>query len=228
GISLKPAGAMEGMKTDMAGAATVLAVILAAAELKLPLNLVALMPLAENMPDGRAMRVGDVFTSRSGQTVEITNTDAEGRLILAEALTLAGEMNPAAIVDVATLTGACAVALGDLYSGLFCQDSTLRTKLLDAATLMGENLWPLPFVDEYEDNLKSETADMLNAPAVPRGGAIHAALFLRRFAPPNIPWAHLDIAGPGRAAKARPSTTIGATGATVATLIAWLKGIGHC
>ena len=222
GISLKPSTSMEGMKTDMAGAATVLAVIAAAAELKLPLNINAVLALAENMPDGAAMRVGDVFTSRSGQTVEVTNTDAEGRLVLAEALTWAGEMKPKTIIDVATLTGACVVALGERCAGLFTNDSELRKKLMDVSSDAGEALWPLPLFNEYEDNLKSETADMLNAPSVPKGGAIHAALFLRKFVPEGASWAHIDIAGPGRASKSRPGTTVGASGFAVRTLLTFL------
>lgn len=222
GISLKPAINLDGMKTDMAGAATILAVILAAAQLNLPLNLRAILPLAENLPSGSASRVGDVYTSRSGQTVEITNTDAEGRLILAEALTWAGEMTPEAIIDVATLTGACAVALGDNCAGLFSNDKKLQTSLLNAAESTGENLWPLPLLEEYEENLKSNTADLVNAPRATNGGAINAALFLQKFIPPLCAWAHLDIAGPGRADKARPSTPVGTSGFAVRTLLYYL------
>ncbi len=219
GLSLKPADSLVGMKTDMAGAATVLGVILAAARLKLPVNLVAIMPLAENMPDGDAFRVGDVFASRSGRTVEIANTDAEGRLLLADALALAGELKPAAIVDVATLTGACAVALGDRCAGLFTDDEALRADLMVAARETGEAVWPMPLFNEYDELLKSETADLASHPGVPRGGAVTAALFLRRFVPEGIPWAHLDIAGPGRAGKPRPGTPVGATGFGVRTLL---------
>ena len=222
GVSLKPSGSLEGMKTDMAGAAAVLAVTLAAARLKLPLNLTAIMPLAENMPDGAGCRVGDVYATRSGQTVEITNTDAEGRLILAEALTLAGELQPAAIIDVATLTGACAVALGERCAGLFCGQPDLALGLTTAAGQMAENVWGLPLLEDYEDLLKSEIADLVNAPGVPRGGAINAALFLRKFVAEGTPWAHLDIAGPGRAAKARPGVTVGATGFGVRTILHYL------
>jgi leucyl aminopeptidase len=223
GLCLKPSANLEGMKTDMAGAATVLAVILAAARLKLPLNLTALMPLAENMPDGGGFRAGDVIRSHSGRTVEITNTDAEGRLILADALSLAGQAKPESIIDVATLTGACAVALGDRCAGLFCNDGALRKGLLDSASAMGENIWPLPLLDDYEDLLKSESADLVNAPGLPRGGAINAALFLRRFVPPQTPWAHLDIAGPGRTGKARPGSPAGASGFAVRSLLRYLS-----
>lgn len=219
GMSLKPAGSLEGMKTDMAGAATVLAVIAAASELKLPLNITALIPLAENMPDGGGFRVGDVLASRAGLTVEVTNTDAEGRLILADALALAAEMKPAEVIDVATLTGACVVALGDRCAGLFCDDGRLRNDILAAARQAGENFWQLPLLQDYEELLKSDTADMVSAHTVPKGGAINAALFLKRFAPKDSPWAHLDIAGPGRAAKASPGTPAGASGFAVRTLI---------
>jgi leucyl aminopeptidase len=224
GLSLKPAASLAAMHTDMAGAAAVLAVILAAADLKLPLNLTAILPLAENMPGGGAYRVGDVHVSRSGRSVEITNTDAEGRLVLAEALTLAGEMNPAAIIDVATLTGACAIALGGNCAGLFSNDDQLRAGLLDAAAAAGENLWPLPLLDEYEELLDSQVADLVNAPTAAQGGAINAALFLRKFVPPNCPWAHLDIAGPARTAKARPGFPVGTSGFAVRTLLRHLAG----
>lgn len=225
GMSLKPAGSLEGMKSDMAGAATVLAVITAAAEMKLPLNLIAVMPLAENMPDGAGLRVGDVITGRSGKTVEVTNTDAEGRLVLADALNWAADFNPSAIIDVATLTGACAVALGDRCAGLFTDNERLSGDLLAAAKAVGEHVWPLPLLNDYEELLKSETADMVNAPGIPRGGAINAALFLREFVPAGTPWAHLDIAGPGRAGKAGPGTGVGATGFAVRTLLRYLTGL---
>ena len=219
GLSLKPAASLAAMHTDMAGAAAVLAVILAAADLKLPLNLAAILPLAENMPDGGAFRVGDVYLSRSGRSVEITNTDAEGRLVLAEALTLAGEMNPAEVIDVATLTGACAVALGSGCAGLFTNDEGLKAALLASASAVGENLWPLPLLDEYEELLDSQVADLVSAPTQAQGGAVNAALFLRKFAPPDCPWAHLDIAGPARTAKARPGFPVGASGFAVRTLL---------
>jgi leucyl aminopeptidase len=219
GLSLKPPASLAAMHTDMAGAAAVLAVILAAADLELPLNLAAVLPLAENMPDGGAYRVGDVHLSRSGRSVEITNTDAEGRLVLAEALTWAGEMNPAAVIDVATLTGACAIALGGNCAGLFTGDDRLRADLLAAAAAAGENLWPLPLLDEYEELLDSPVADRVNAPVAAQGGAVNAALFLRKFAPPGCPWAHLDIAGPARTAKARPGFPVGASGFAVRTLL---------
>ncbi|MDR2724516.1 MAG: leucyl aminopeptidase family protein [Candidatus Adiutrix sp.] len=219
GLSLKPPASLAAMHTDMTGAAAVLAVILAAADLKLPLNLAAILPLAENMPGGGAYKVGDVHVSRSGLSVEITNTDAEGRLVLAEALNLAGEMEPAAVIDVATLTGACAIALGGGCAGLFTDDDQLRADLLAAAAAAGENLWPLPLLNEYEEFLDSQVADLVNAPVAAQGGAVNAALFLRKFVPPGRPWAHLDIAGPARTGKARPGFPVGASGFAVRTLL---------
>ncbi|UQZ89431.1 leucyl aminopeptidase [Deltaproteobacteria bacterium Smac51] len=225
GLSLKPAAGMETMKTDMGGAAAVLATIKAAAEMKLPLNITAVIPMADNMPDGGAVHVGDVIATRSGLTVEITNTDAEGRLILAEALTWAAEMKPAMIIDVATLTGAAAVALGDLCAGLFTNDGSLRHGLMDASSAIGENLWPLPLIDDYDDTLKSQTADIMNCPSGPYGRAIVAALFLKRFIPEGVAWAHLDIAGPGRTNKARPSAPVGASGFAVRSLLRFLTDL---
>ena len=218
GLCLKPAENMNLMKSDMAGAAAVLAVMGAAAAMKLPKRLTGLIPLAENMPSGSAYRPGDIVTTLSGKTVEITNTDAEGRMLLCDALTLAQKREPAAIIDVATLTGACQVALGDKVAGLFCEDRKLRTSLMDSGQAAGEAFWPLPMVDDYDDNLKSDLADFKHA-ASRAGGAIHAALFLRRFVKKAIPWAHLDIAGTGRNSKKTASCPEGATGFGVRTIL---------
>ena len=223
GISLKPSGGLMGMKTDMAGAASVLAVMVAVARLQLPINLTVMMPLAENMPGGNSYRVGDILVSRSGRTVEITNTDAEGRLLLADTLSLAGEAKPELIVDVATLTGACAVALGDRCAGLFTDHPALESGLVEASRRAGEAIWPLPLLSMYDSLLKSDTADLTNAASVPRGGAITAALFLRHFVPPDVPWAHLDIAGPARSEKSTLGTPAGATGFVVRTLLRFLE-----
>ncbi len=225
GMSLKPSTSLVGMKTDMAGAASVLGAMVAVARLRLPINVVAIMPLVENMLGGGSFRVGDVITARSGKTVEITNTDAEGRLILADALNLAGEQNPALIIDLATLTGACVVALGDKCAGLFTTDEALGQNLQKAAKIMGEELWPLPLLDIYEDSLKSDTADMVNVKMSGHGGALTAALFLRRFVPEDVPWAHIDIAGPSRAEASRPGTPVGGTGFAVRTLIRFLTNL---
>jgi leucyl aminopeptidase len=218
GLCLKPAENMALMKTDMAGAAAVLAVMGAAAAMRLPKRLVGLCPLAENMTGSNAYHPGDVVTTLSGRTVEIVNTDAEGRLLLADALALAQKRGPSAIIDIATLTGACQVALGEKVAGLFCADRDLRRAVMDAGQAVGEAFWPLPLVEAYEDNLKSDLADFKQA-ASRAGGAIHAALFLRRFVKKGVPWAHLDIVGPARASKDSPGAPEGATGFGVRTLL---------
>ncbi|MDR1546318.1 MAG: leucyl aminopeptidase [Deltaproteobacteria bacterium] len=217
GLCLKSQENMGAMKTDMAGAAAVLAVVGAAAAARLPVRLAGLLPLAENMPDGAAFRPGDVATMLSGQTVEIVNTDAEGRLLLADALTAAQRLKPDRLIDVATLTGACQVALGERCAGLFCDDQRLREAIIDSGREVGESCWPLPLFEPYEENLKSGLADFRQA-ASRAGGAIHAALFLRKFVPKGLPWAHLDIAGTGRRSLKVPSGPEGATGFGVRTL----------
>jgi leucyl aminopeptidase len=193
GISIKPAAEMDEMKFDMGGAASVLGTLLAVATLKAKVNLIGIIPACENMPSGRAVKPGDVVTSLSGQTIEILNTDAEGRLILCDALTYSERFKPAAVVDIATLTGACVVALGHHRSGLFSPDDALATELLTAGEQAQDLAWRMPLDDEYDDALKSSFADMANVG--PRaGGAITAAMFLRRFTG-KLKWAHLDIAG---------------------------------
>ncbi|MCW5664200.1 MAG: leucyl aminopeptidase [Piscinibacter sp.] len=193
GISIKPAAEMDEMKFDMGGAAGVLGTLRAIAQLKPKLNLVVLVPTCENMPGGRAVKPGDVVTSLSGQTIEILNTDAEGRLILCDALTYAERFKPAAVVDVATLTGACVIALGHHHSGLFSADDGLAEQLLAAGRSALDPCWRMPLDDEYDEALKSNFADMANV-GNRAGGAITAAKFLHRFAR-KYPWAHLDIAG---------------------------------
>ena len=193
GISLKPGAEMDEMKYDMCGAATVLGVLKACAAMKLPLNLSVVIPTAENMPGGNASRPGDIVTSMSGQTIEILNTDAEGRLILCDALTYAESLSPAAVIDVATLTGACVVALGHVASGLFANDDGLARELLGAADEAHDRAWQLPLWDDYQELLKSPFADMANIGGR-WGGAITAACFLSRFTR-KFEWAHLDIAG---------------------------------
>ena len=193
GISIKPAAGMDEMKFDMGGAASVLGTLRAVAELKPKLNLVVIVPTCENMPDGRAIKPGDVVTSMSGQTIEILNTDAEGRLILCDALTYAERFKPAAVVDVATLTGACVVALGNLNTGLFSPDDALADDLLAASRAALDPAWRMPLDEEYAEGLKSNFADIGNVG--PReGGAITAAMFLKKFTG-KYRWAHLDIAG---------------------------------
>ena len=193
GISIKPAAEMDEMKFDMGGAASVLGTLRAVAELKPKVNVVGIIAACENMPDGRALKPGDVVTSLSGQTIEVLNTDAEGRLLLCDALTYAERFKPAAVVDIATLTGACVIALGNHRSGLFTADDALASELVAAGQAGLDPCWRMPLDEEYDEGLKSNFADMANVG--PRaGGAITAAMFLRRFTG-KYRWAHLDIAG---------------------------------
>jgi leucyl aminopeptidase len=193
GISIKPAAEMDEMKFDMSGAASVLGTLAAVARLKPRLNVIGVVAACENMPDGRAVKPGDVVTTMSGQTVEILNTDAEGRLILCDALTYVERFKPAAVVDVATLTGACVIALGHQHTGLFCSDDALAEQLVAAGEAAQDTCWRMPLDDEYAEALKSNFADMGNVGGR-AGGAITAACFLRKFTS-RYPWAHLDIAG---------------------------------
>ena len=193
GVSLKPPAAMDEMKFDMSGAAAVLGALAAVAELQLPINVLGVIPSCENLPDGNAVKPGDVITSMSGQTIEVLNTDAEGRLILCDALTYSERFEPAAVIDVATLTGACIVALGNHASGLLSNHSPLAHDLLSAGASSGDRCWQLPLWDEYQEQLDSNFADMANIGGK-EAGAITAACFLSRFAH-KFHWAHLDIAG---------------------------------
>jgi leucyl aminopeptidase len=212
GISLKPAAEMDEMKFDMGGAASVLGTMRAVAELKPRINVVALIPTCENMPSGRATKPGDVVNSMSGQTIEILNTDAEGRLILCDALTYAERFKPAAVVDVATLTGACIIALGHHHAGLYASDDALADDLLTASRAALDPCWRMPLDDEYDEALKSNFADMANVGAR-AGGSITAAKFLQRFTR-QYPWAHLDVAGVAHKSGAAK----GATGRPVGLL----------
>ncbi|NBU89232.1 MAG: leucyl aminopeptidase [Betaproteobacteria bacterium] len=193
GISLKPAAEMDEMKFDMGGAASVLGTFRAIAQLKPKINLVGLIPACENMPSGRAVKPGDVVKSMSGQTIEILNTDAEGRLILCDALTYAQRFKPAAVIDIATLTGACVIALGHHRSGMYSTDEALAGELTRSGEQTADLCWRMPLDDEYDEGLKSNFADVANVGGRP-GGSITAAMFLKRFAS-KYPWAHLDIAG---------------------------------
>ena len=193
GISLKPAAEMDEMKFDMGGAASVLGVFQALAQLQPAINVVGLIPASENMPGGAAVKPGDVVTSMSGQTIEILNTDAEGRLVLCDALTYAARFKPRAMVDIATLTGACVIALGGLRSGMFSPSDELARALEQAGDAALDPCWRMPLDEEYGEGLKSNFADMGNV-AGRAGGAVTAAKFLQRFVG-DIPWAHLDIAG---------------------------------
>jgi leucyl aminopeptidase len=216
GISLKPGANMDEMKFDMCGAASVFGAMKTVAELQLPINLVALIPAVENMPGSNAMRPGDVIRSMSGQTIEVLNTDAEGRLGLADALTFAEFYNPECVIDVATLTGACVIALGNVTSGLFANDDDLADHLLKSGDDTGDRAWRLPMFDEYQDLLKSNFADMSNLGGRP-AGAITAACFLKRFAS-KYRWAHMDIAG----TNAVSGDAKGATGRPVPLLTQFL------
>lgn len=193
GISLKPSAEMDEMKFDMCGAASVLGTVKAVAQLQLPVNLVGIVPTCENMPGGNATKPGDIVTSMSGQTVEILNTDAEGRLILCDALTYAERFNPDAVIDIATLTGACVIALGHVASGLYSNDDALARELIHAADHAYDRVWHMPLWDDYQEQLKSNFADLANIGGRP-AGSITAACFLARFTK-KCHWAHLDIAG---------------------------------
>lgn len=216
GISLKPAAEMDEMKYDMGGAASVLGVFQALAKLQPAINVVGLIPACENMPDGAAVKPGDVVTSMSGQTIEILNTDAEGRLVLCDVLHYAARFKPTALVDMATLTGACVIALGGLRSGLFSTNDELAAALQSAGDAALDPCWRMPLDDEYADGLKSNFADMGNV-AGRAAGAVTAAKFLQKFVG-NIPWAHLDIAGTAWKSGAAK----GATGRPVGLLVQYL------
>ena len=219
GLSLKPAGGMETMKTDMGGAAAVLAAVDAAAALGMRTPIVAWTPMTENMPSGTATKPGDVLTTRSGKTIEVLNTDAEGRLILADGLTLAAESAPDAIIDLATLTGAAIVALGKDIAGLLGNDTELRDLVAAAGDEAGEPSWPLPLPEDYKDHIESEIADMKNMGKAGQAGTISAALLLAEFVQ-SLPWAHLDIAGPSRTDDSRWYRSKGGSGFGVRTLVA--------
>jgi leucyl aminopeptidase len=218
GISLKPGPAMDEMKFDMCGAASVLGTFEALAQLKPAINVVGLIPTCENMPDASALKPGDVITSMSGQTIEVLNTDAEGRLILCDALTYATRFKPRAVIDIATLTGACVISLGHVRSGLFSTSDDLAQDLFAAGEAALDPCWRLPLDDEYAEGLKSNFADVANV-AGRDGGAITAAKFLQRFAK-DYPWAHLDIAG----AAWKSGAANGATGRPVGLLLHYLLG----
>lgn len=220
GISLKPAENMEHMKADMTGGAEVLASIRAAARLKLPLHLISILPVAENMPGGRAMKPGDVVTTLSGKTVEVQNTDAEGRLILADALAYATRYKPAALIDIATLTGACVVALGQFAIGMFGTDTQVKESVRKAGLRAGERVWEMPLWDEYFEQLRSDVADMRNIGGR-GGGMITAALFLSKFVG-DCPWVHLDIASTDWSERERAYVPKGPSGIGTRLLIQYL------
>jgi leucyl aminopeptidase len=221
GISIKPSENMDRMKDDMSGGAAVLGAVRAAAALKLPLNIVGLLPATENMPGGSAYKPGDVLRTLSGQTIEIINTDAEGRLILSDALAYACRYKPAAVVDIATLTGACRIALGQEASGMLGTDEKLKQKIREAGEKTGERVWEMPLWEAYYDQIKSDIADMKNTGGRD-GGVITAAALLSKFVR-DYPWVHLDIAATAWTEKDRPYTPKGATGIGVRLLTQFLR-----
>ncbi len=223
GLSIKPASKMWEMKCDMSGAGAVLALFEALGQLQLPVHVVGLLACAENMPDGKSVKPGDVVVSLSGKTIEIVNTDAEGRLVVCDTLTYAqNRWSPAVMIDIATLTGACVVALGDDVAGVFSSNQNLVEDILEIGEKVNEPFWPLPLDDRYFEALKSDTADFTNAGGR-EAGASTAAIFLKQFVKPDVVWAHLDIAGPAFIAKKNDLCTAGGTGFGVRTCIHFLK-----
>lgn len=221
GISIKPAEKMEQMKADMSGAAAVLATLEAISKLRIPLHVVGIIPATENLPSGKAYKPGDVLKTLSGQTVEVISTDAEGRLTLSDALTYSLRFQPKAIIDLATLTGACVIALGDYVTGLFGNDESLLKRIEGASEKSGEKVWRLPLWDEYFEYLKSDVADFKNV-GTRAAGATIGAIFLSKFVE-KMPWVHLDIAGPAFIEKERPYVPKGGTGVGVRLLVQMLQ-----
>lgn len=222
GLDLKPPDGMSTMKCDMAGGATVLFAAEAIAKLSLPVNIVTVIPCVENMPSGKAYRPGDVLTAMNGKTIEVGNTDAEGRLILADAMVLAAEKKVTHFIDVATLTGACMVALGEVASGLCSNDSQFAEEIIQAGKFEGEKIWEMPLFEEYRKLIDSDIADMKNTGGR-FAGMITAALFLQEFVPENAPWCHLDVAGTAYRSSSLGLTPKGGTGEPLRTLIRWAE-----
>jgi len=221
GISLKPSLGMGNMKSDMGGAAAVLGAMKSIAELDLPVHVVAITPCTENMPDAHAYRPADVITASNGKTIEIVSTDAEGRMVLADGLVWAGRYEPDAVIDLATLTGACVVALGQgMGAGLFSNDDPLRQRILSSSAESHERLWPLPLWEEYRKTIDSDVADMKNGGGR-FGGVGTSAVFLQEFT--DYPWAHIDIAGMALNEKPKGYTTKGGTGFGVRLLVQLLR-----
>ena len=218
GISIKPADGMEKMKYDMAGGATMLGVMRALAQLKPPVKVVAVVPATENMPGGRAQKPGDIQIALSGKSIEVINTDAEGRLVLADGIAYAKKLGCTHLVDAATLTGAIVVALSNINVGVFGSDRAFTERLLDSARAAGEKMWPMPLDDDYREMIKSTIADIQNVGSGKGGGAVVAAMFLKEFAG-DTPWVHLDIAGTAWLDDAKPWAAKGASGVAVRTLV---------
>jgi leucyl aminopeptidase len=218
GLSIKPTDSMKTMKCDMAGAATVLSAMQAIAQLHVPINVMGLMGLVENMPGAKAFKLGDILRSRNGKTIEVLNTDAEGRLVLADVLAVAVDQGADRIIDLATLTGACVVALGQDVAGVMTNDSNWCRTVCAAAESCGESVWELPMFDEYAEAIKSDVADIKNVGEGRSAGAIAGGKFLEQFVA-DVPWVHIDIAGPAFAEKPKAWMDAGATGALVRTLV---------
>ena len=225
GISIKPGAKMEEMKYDMCGGAGVIGAMLAIAQLKLKINVIAFVPATENMPGSRATKPGDVHTARNGKTFEINNTDAEGRLILSDALVYASEQKPQVIFDTATLTGAIVVALGNIHTGYFTRNQQLKARIEKAASASGESLWNLPLTDQHVKDMKGTYADLSNISYTGGAGSATAAAFLEQFVDADIPWAHFDIAGTAWACGSRLNycSPKGATGVIVRTFVELAK-----
>ncbi len=225
GINIKPSEGMGDMKMDMAGGAVVLATLRAVAALKVPVHVIGIVPATENMPSGTAIKPSDIITTRSGQTVEVANTDAEGRLILADALDYAGTFEPDIILDLATLTGAAVVALGHECGALIGNSPELIEAVRAAGERTGEGVWPLPLTDDYREHVKSEIADVKNLGEGRTAGTIAGAAFLEKFLPGEVEWAHIDIAGPAIKPKAGAYEPKGGTGWGVRLLVSYLESL---
>ena len=225
GYSLKPAASMEDMKDDMAGAAAVLAAMEAVAKLKPKRRVIGLVGSVENMISSNAQRPGDIVTARNGKTIEVLNTDAEGRLVLADVLSYASELKPAAIIDFATLTGAIGIALGQEAAGLFSNDGDLSAQVQLAGEKTGERVWPFPLWDEYQDHIKGKNSDIKNIGSGRHAGSISAAMFLKNFVADGIPWAHLDIAAVAFIREDKPLSAYGATGFGARLILEYLRGL---
>ncbi len=222
GISIKPADGMEKMKYDMAGAGAMIGAMRAVAQLKPKVKVIGVVCSAENMPDGKAFKPGDVVTAMSGKTIEVVNTDAEGRLVLADGLHYAKTLGCTHLIDAATLTGACVVALGILNAGLFSNDEATWEKFKGAVEISGEKFWRLPCTDDYKDHIKSQIADMMNTGKTRHGGAISAAMFLKEFVG-ETPWVHLDIAGCAWNEESKPWIANGPSGIAVRSILEWVR-----
>ncbi|UCG42497.1 MAG: leucyl aminopeptidase [candidate division WOR-3 bacterium] len=225
GLSLKPSTGMDAMKSDMAGAAAVLGVFKLLGDVNLPVEVHGLAPLAENLPGGSAQKPGDVLRAYSGKTVEVLNTDAEGRLILADALAFGSRLKPDVMVDMATLTGACVIAVGDEYSALFGTSRPTISALIRLGKQQGEWFWELPLVERYKSHIKSKVADIKNIGKQRVAGSIVAGLFLQEFVDKEVPWVHIDIAGPAFTQDGWDYARPGGTGVPVRTIAAWLKSL---